>query len=228
MTECNSLIIYKNQLAVITEVSEKISIKYQSSPKTSTGKSAIYSTQKIREKDMTLLYPANLIKEKKQLQNLNKPESIIEYLLEIAEDKNYQGDINSKIQETHELLISDDETQNSSFSFFELAELCLGEFLAKDSWIFYQQLKATHYFKEESENFVPRSLSEIEKILDKENAKENQSKLYEEFINRLKQKSVNQDDFQYMQEIEAFCLGKTDKSKILYHILISPFPFSSP
>ena len=117
MTECNSLIIYKNQLAVITEVSEKISIKYQSSPKTSTGKSAIYSIQKIREKDMTLLYPANLIKEKKQLQNLNKPESIIEYLLEIAEDKNYQGDINSKIQETHELLISDDETQNSSFSF---------------------------------------------------------------------------------------------------------------
>ena len=88
MTECNSLIIYKNQLAVITEVSDKISIKYQTSPKTATGKSATYSTQKIREKDMTLLYPANLIKEKKQLQNLNKTESIIEHLLEIAENEN--------------------------------------------------------------------------------------------------------------------------------------------
>ena len=57
MTESNSLIIYKNQLAVITEVSDKISIKYQATPKTPTGKSATYSTQKIREKDMTLLYP---------------------------------------------------------------------------------------------------------------------------------------------------------------------------
>jgi hypothetical protein len=169
------------------------------------------------------LYPANLIKEKKQLQNLNKPESIIEYLLEIAEDKNYQGDINSKIQETHELLISDDETANSTFNFFELAELCLGEFLAKDSWIFYQQVKTSHYFKEEDENFIPRSLSEIEQILAKENAKENQAKIYDEFINRLKQKSINQDDFQYMQEIEAFCLGKTDKSKIMEQLLIEDF-----
>ena len=141
MTECNSLIIYKNQLAVITEVSDKISIKYQTSPKTATGKSATYSTQKIREKDMTLLYPAKLIKEKKQLQNLNKPESIIEHLLEIAENENFQNEINSKIQETHELLISDDETANSTLNFFELAELCLGEFLAKDSWLFYQQIK---------------------------------------------------------------------------------------
>ena len=215
MIESNSLIIYKNQLAVITEVSDKISIKYQSSPKTATGKSATYSTQKIREKDMTMLYPANLIKEKKQLQNLNKPESIIEHLIEIAENENSQNEINSKIQETHELLISDEETANSSFTFFELAELCLGEFLATDSWIFYQQLKTSHYFKEDGENFIPRSLSEIEQILAKENAKENQAKIYEEFLNRLKQKSINQDDFQYMQEIEAFCLGKTDKSKIL-------------
>ena len=67
MIESNSLIIYKNQLAVITEVSDKISIKYQSSPKTTTGKSATYSTQKIREKDMNMLYPANLIKEKKSI-----------------------------------------------------------------------------------------------------------------------------------------------------------------
>ena len=36
MTESNSLIIYKNQLAVITEVSDKISIKYQATPKTAT------------------------------------------------------------------------------------------------------------------------------------------------------------------------------------------------
>ena len=49
------------------KVSDKISIKYQATPKTPTGKSATYSTQKIREKDMTMLYPANLIKEKKQL-----------------------------------------------------------------------------------------------------------------------------------------------------------------
>ena len=46
MIENNSFVIYKNQLALVIEVSDKFTVKFQSSPKTSTGKSAIYSTQK--------------------------------------------------------------------------------------------------------------------------------------------------------------------------------------
>ncbi|MBP3449880.1 MAG: RNB domain-containing ribonuclease [Spirochaetaceae bacterium] len=215
MIENNSFVIYKNQLALVIEVSDKFTVKFQSSPKTSTGKSAIYSTQKIREKDMSLLYPANLITSKKQLTDFSNVESKIQYLIDIAENQDNQNSITEKIKEVYELLISDEDTATQEVSFFDLAELTLGDFLAKDSWLFYNMIKKLPYFKTIDENFIPRSQDEINQILQKENAKENQAKLYEEFIKRLKQKSINQDDFQYMQEIEAYCLGKTDKSKIL-------------
>ena len=76
MIENNSFVIYKNQLALVIEVSDKFTVKFQSSPITSTGKSAIYSTQKIREKDMSLLYPANLITSKKQLTDFSNVENL--------------------------------------------------------------------------------------------------------------------------------------------------------
>ena len=215
MIENNSFVIYKNQLALVIEVSDKFTVKYQATPKTTTGKSATYATQKIREKDMTLLYPANLISSKKQLTEFSNPESKIQNLIDIAENQDYQNSITEKIKEVYELLSLDEQTASQEISFFDLAELSLGEFLAKDSWLFYNMLKKLPYFKIINENFVPRTEDEINQILQKENAKENQAKLYEEFLTRLKQKSINQDDFQYMQEIEAYCLGKTDKTKIL-------------
>jgi exoribonuclease-2 len=52
----NSLVIYKNQPAVIDSLDgEKYIIKYCSQPATPTGKKAVYSQQKVREKDIIVL-----------------------------------------------------------------------------------------------------------------------------------------------------------------------------
>ena len=56
MIEKNSVVIYKNQAAVVCGTEgDKILIRYCSTPATSTGKKAVYSEQKVREKDVVFL-----------------------------------------------------------------------------------------------------------------------------------------------------------------------------
>ena len=45
MLEKNTLVLYKKQPAIITEVGEKYTIEYQSVPATNTGKKPQYATQ---------------------------------------------------------------------------------------------------------------------------------------------------------------------------------------
>ena len=50
-------VLYKKQPAIITDFDgDKILIKYQSVPATSTGKPAQYNEQKVRDKDIILLH----------------------------------------------------------------------------------------------------------------------------------------------------------------------------
>ena len=56
MLEKNAVVIYKNQVAVVCgSENDKYLIKYCSVPATSTGKKAVYSEQKVREKDFVVL-----------------------------------------------------------------------------------------------------------------------------------------------------------------------------
>ena len=88
----NSLVLYKNQPAVITERDgEKFIIRFCTQPATPTGKKAVYSEQKVREKDVVLLHQG--------------PVSSLEKILENAET-----DFTSQIKETYELLQSDEAT----------------------------------------------------------------------------------------------------------------------
>ena len=53
----NSLVLYKNQPAVVVDLDgEKFIIKFCSQPATPTGKKAVYGEQKVREKDVVLLH----------------------------------------------------------------------------------------------------------------------------------------------------------------------------
>ena len=77
----------------------------------------------------------------------------LQNLIDIAENQDYQNSITEKIKEVYELLSLDEQTASQEISFFDLAELSLGEFLAKDSWLFYNMLKKLPYFKIINENF---------------------------------------------------------------------------
>ena len=64
--------------------------------------------------------------------------------------------------------------------------------------------------------FIPTSLEKINTILAKEAEKENEILLRENFIQRLRKKQKPLPvDTKFLQEIEAFALDKSDKSKIL-------------
>ena len=63
--------------------------------------------------------------------------------------------------------------------------------------------------------FILRSLNEIEEFNKKNIAKQQEKEGREKFIERLKQKKLIPEDSIYMGDVEAFALGKTDKSKTL-------------
>ena len=57
MIKKNSPVLYKKFCAVVTDFDgDKIMIKFQTSPATPTGKKAVYSEQKVREKDIVILH----------------------------------------------------------------------------------------------------------------------------------------------------------------------------
>lgn len=201
----NSLVIYKNNCAIINEIeNDKYLIKYCSQPATPTGKKAVYSEQKVREKDFVLLHSGAA--------------SSLEKVLNFSD-----SNINNQIIEIYELLISDESTAVSPISFEELCELIRGSFTADESWFVYSSLIADVHFSLSVEDlktskivFIPRTQAEIDSINQKNYEKEHESEIKQAFFQRLKSKNLNlPDDSKYMGEIEAYALCKTEKSKIL-------------
>ncbi|MCQ2587435.1 MAG: RNB domain-containing ribonuclease [Treponema sp.] len=201
----NSLVLYKNNCAIVNEIeNDKYLIKFCTQPATPTGKKAVYSEQKVREKDFILLH--------------NGPASSLEKVLAF-EDLS----INSQIEEIYELLISDETTAAAPISFEELCELIRGSFSAEECWFVYSTLSQDIHFSVSSDDFkngkivfVPRTQQEIDSINQKKFEKEHEAEIRQAFIQRLKDKKLNlPDDAMLMGEVEAFALCKTEKSKVL-------------
>lgn len=216
MLNNNSFVIYKSNLALIIQTSQdKYTIKRQICPSSPTGKPAQYAEQKVREKDVIFLSASQ---NSSSVANLEKA-------LENAENSAIKDNYKSKIAEIYELLVSDPVTAKEKISLTELAELAEGKIETNFIWAFYCMVKNTFFFKSTEENcldFVPRTQNEIDELEKKEYEKQNATKLQEEFITRLKQKKINlPDDSAYMQEIEAFVLGKTEKSRFLQQAELS-------
>ena len=177
------------------EITDKIFIQYP------TG------TQKVREKDITLLHEGPL----SSLNQLILPEN----------NGLLKNDYTEALKEIHELLISDEETAIMEQTIQEIAELCKGNYNATDCWLWFSILTKEPYFtlveKTNSlPSFIPTAQKKIEEILAKEAEKENEARFRENFIQRLKKKQKPlPEDNKFLQEIEAFALGKSDKSKIL-------------
>nr|MCR5063271.1 RNB domain-containing ribonuclease [Treponema sp.] len=201
----SSLVLYKNQIAVITEKEgEKYIIKFCTQPATATGKKAVYTEQKVREKDIVPFHAG--------------PVSSLDAVLTYSDNS-----LAEKIQETYELLLSDESTATQEISLEELSEYAIGKFSAEESWAFYNAVCDSVYFAIQNEKlkngeicFLPRTNEQIEEINKKNYEKEHEEEIRKEFIARLKARKLNlPDDSRFMGEVEAFALCKTDKSKIL-------------
>lgn len=201
----NSVVLYKNFGAIVQDQDgDKFVIKYCSVPATPTGKKAIYSEQKVREKDVFVLNEG--------------PASSLEKILSFSDEQ-----IDNQILETYELLLSDEETAASSISFEELCSLIRGDCLADESFFIYTKLASdVHFainqeaFKKGELQFDLRTQEEIDSINQKNYEKEHEAEIRSEFINRLKNKKLElPGDAKFMGEVEAYALCKTEKSKTL-------------
>ena len=219
MIKANSLVLYKNTLAlVISEEKGKFSVKYRSALPTA-SKGAQFSEQSVRAKDFIFLHegPSSLEKALEKADKDACPEDEM-YNLESAHPVALQ------IKECWELLSSDEETAALPQTLEELSSLFYGTFNADESYFLYLCLKNTIYFsqllKEQLNGkllFVPRTKEEIDSMVKKANLKGKEAELREAFIARLKARKLDlPEDGVYMGDVEALALGKTDKSRTLH------------
>ena len=200
-----SVVLYKNQPAVVTDRDgDKYIIKFCSQPATPGGKKAVYGEQKVREKDVVLLHEG--------------PCSSLEAVLGFAAE-----DFKSQLDETYELLLSDEATAGGEISLSEIAEYSRGSFVADEAWFIFNTLVTDVRFLLNQEKlrsgeicFTLRSQEEIDAINKKNYEKEHESEIRAAFIARLKARKLDlTDDAKFMGEVEAFALCKTDKSRVL-------------
>ena len=217
----NQIVIYKNIAAIVREIDgDKFIIAYCSSRATATGKKAVYSEQKVREKDVLVLC------EKNDSASNEKIETLLQFE-DFANSEN--SEVRGQIKEVHELLSSDDSTKSAPVEFSEIAGLIRGELKAAECWGLYSALKNSFEFSEKIENskiyFVPRTLDEIEILKKKAFEKDHADEIHAEFLDRLKNKKLNfPDDAKFMGDVEALALGKSEKSKTMKEIGLKELP----
>ena len=206
----NSLVLYKTQPAVIKELDgDKYIITYCSQPATPTGKKAVYSEQKVREKDVVLLS--------------EEPVSSLEKVLAAAQDEPLSQKFNSSLLETYELLISEPDTAAAPLSFTEIIDYAAPDLAPDNTWAFYQTVCSMAQFNQDTEalksgalTFTLRTAQQIEEINQKKYEKEHEAEIRQAFIERLKKRQLDlPNDSKFMGEVEAFALCQTDKSKVL-------------
>lgn len=207
MIRKNSIVLYKNQIALVNDIEgDKYLIQFCSFPLTSENiskfgsKNFMSQEQKVREKDIVLLSTSE-----------SPAKYSFEELIKYNDDQ-----IDTKICEAWELLNSD---ACIDIEFSELAELVDGDFNDKKAWFIFNSLvNSLQFMLSEDKStlkFKLRTACEIEILNKKKNEKEHEKEERQNFLMRLKQKQLLPEDSIFMGDVEAFALGKTDKSKTL-------------
>lgn len=207
MIRKNSIVLYKNQIALVNDIEgDKFIIQFCSFPLTEENiskfgsKNFICQEQKVRDKDIVLLSTSE-----------SPAKYSFEELIKYNDDQ-----IDTKICEAWELLNSDN---CSDIEFSELAELVDSDFNDKKAWFIFNSLVKSLQFKliddKAALKFKLNTAEEIEILKKKKNEKEHEKEERQNFLMRLKQKQLLPEDSIFMGDVEAFALGKTDKSKTL-------------
>lgn len=203
MFKTKSLVLYKNQPALLQEVStDKYTILYCTALPSPGGKPAQFTTQKVREKDIELLF-----------ETTSGEKTLLVQLLQVSEDAKAMQE---RIEPIYELLSEEEDSFTTPVSFADLQDYADVK-TAQDSWLLYKALKNTLFFTEQdSLSFMVQTKEVIARQEEKNRAKEAELENRSAFIQRLKAKKLNLPaDAQLMQDVEALALGQSDKSKTM-------------
>ena len=203
MISVSSLVLYKNQPALVQEASGgKFSIVYCTAPASPGGKPPQFATQKVRDKDIVLL-----------VKQTGGNKSLLPQLLE---QEPAEEEAEERTLPLYQLLAEEADAFSTPVSFSDLCDYD-GASSEQEVWRLYRSLKASLHFQEtENLNFVPRPQDEIQRLKEKNLAKGREQELREAFIQRLKSRQLDLPaDAQLMQDVEALALGKTDKSRTM-------------
>lgn len=203
MFKTKSLVLYKNQPALLQEVStDKYTILYCTALPSPGGKPAQFATQKVREKDIELLF-----------ETTSGEKTLLVQLLQVSEDAKAMQE---RIEPIYELLSEDEDSFTTPVSFADLQDYADVK-NAQDSWILYKALKNTLFFTEQAPlSFMLQTKEVIARQEEKNKAKEAEQEIRSAFIRRLKAKKLDLPaDAQLMQDVEALALGQSDKSKTM-------------
>lgn len=203
MFKTKSLVLYKNQPALLQEVStDKYTILYCTALPSPGGKPAQFATQKVREKDIELLF-----------ETTSGEKTLLVQLLQVSEDAKAMQE---SIEPIYELLSEDENSFTTPVSFADLQDYADVK-TAQDSWILYKALKNTLFFTEQAPlSFMLQTKEVIARQEEKNKAKEAEQEIRSAFIRRLKAKKLDLPaDAQLMQDVEALALGQSDKSKTM-------------
>lgn len=214
MIKEKSVVVYKNEAAVVVSVSDtKYTVRFRTAAAVG-AKLAVYGTQNVRSKDVLLLSEG--------------PASSLENVLKFADEECLSAggecgdnEIARQIKECYELLAA--EGDGASYPFEELCALFRGEAKPDESWGLFLALKRSVYFslniKEMAEGnavFSVRSAEEISALVKKAGEKERDAERRSAFIQRLKSGSILSEDSVFMGDVEALALGKTDRSRAMH------------
>ena len=228
MIKVNSLVIYKNNAALVTEDAGngKFTVKYRSTPATQT-KPAVYSTQNVRTKDIILLHEGPVTSLEKALEFSEKECPKEDDMYKLDQD----NQIFLKLAECYELLDSDDESRSAEYGFEELTSLFYGTPKADETWGLYCSIKNTLFFmqnlKAQMEGkilFTLRTKEEMDTMVKKANEKGMEAQIRAEFIERLKKRKLLPEDSIFMGDVEALAQGKTDKSRTMHDANLKESP----
>lgn len=203
MFKTKSLVLYKNQPALLQEVStDKYTILYCTALPSPGGKPAQFATQKVREKDIELLF-----------ETTSGEKTLLVQLLQVTEDAKAMQE---RIEPIYELLSEEEDSFTTPVSFADLQDYADVK-TAQDSWLLYKALKNTLFFTEQAPlSFMVQTKEVIARQEEKNKAKEVEQEIRSAFIRRLKAKKLNLPaDAQLMQDVEALALGQSDKSKTM-------------
>lgn len=203
MFKTKSLVLYKNQPALLQEVStDKYTILYCTALPSPGGKPSQFATQKVREKDIELLF-----------ETTSGEKTLLVQLLQVSEDAKAMQE---RIEPLYELLSEEEDSFTTPVSFADLQDYADVK-TAQDSWLLYKALKNTLFFTEQdSLSFMVQTKEVIARQEEKNRAKEAELENRSAFIQRLKAKKLNLPaDAQLMQDVEALALGQSDKSKTM-------------
>lgn len=203
MFKTKSLVLYKNQPALLQEVStDKYTILYCTALPSPGGKPAQFATQKVREKDIELLF-----------ETTSGEKTLLVQLLQVTEDAKAMQE---RIEPLYELLSEEEDSFTTPVSFADLQDYADVK-TAQDSWLLYKALKNTLFFTEQdSLSFMLQTKEVIARQEEKNRAKEAELENRSAFIQRLKAKKLDLPaDAQLMQDVEALALGQSDKSKTM-------------